>query len=92
MSLKPTFFINQRSVPLDIEHYRQAGEGGPNRLELEDSSQELWCDGIGCDAKINESGYLEGSPTIRTEKGHDSCSVVCETCEQGYPVVWKEIA
>lgn len=92
MSLKPTIFINQRSIPLDIEHYRQASKGRTDRIKLDGRHEDLWCDGIGCGDLIHVSGYIEGRATIRTETGYDSCSVVCRSCEQGYPVVWKEIA
>ncbi len=28
---------------------------------------------------------------MRTERGYDDCSVECENCGTGYPVIWKEI-
>lgn len=89
MTLTPTFFINGERLRLDVDHYLAAGNGGGNRLELERGCSDAQCDG--CGRNISETGYLEGNPTQLEEPGYDTCSVMCEECEQGYPVVWKEI-
>jgi hypothetical protein len=87
--LTPTIFIAGGRLLLDAEHYKAlaAGETLGNLIQISPAG-DAQCDGCGRD--ISETGYYIGNPSVLTEPGYDECSVECEVCEQGYPIVWKE--